>query len=72
MESGEPTEFTLEYWLDGEWYVGRLKELPGVFSQGRTLDELERNVGQAYRLMSEMTTASEQHFRLIRKQLGLK
>ena len=29
--------FTLEYWIDDGWYVGRIKEIPGVFSQGRTL-----------------------------------
>jgi hypothetical protein len=34
--------FTLEYWVDDDWYVGRLKEVPGVFSQGESLDELER------------------------------
>src|SRR5208283_3939725 len=22
--------FTLEYWRDGEWYVGRLMEVPGM------------------------------------------
>jgi hypothetical protein len=27
--------FTLEYWQDGPWVVGRLVEVPGVFSQGR-------------------------------------
>ncbi len=43
--------FTLEYWRDGEWFVGRLKEVPGVFSQGKTLDELEENVREAYGLM---------------------
>ena len=45
--------FTLEYWIDEGWYVGRLKEVPGVFSQGRTLQELEENVRDAYRLMME-------------------
>jgi hypothetical protein len=25
--------FTLEYWIDDSWYVGRIKEIPGVFSQ---------------------------------------
>lgn len=25
--------FTLEYWTDEGWYVGRLKEVPGIFSQ---------------------------------------
>lgn len=32
--------FTLEYWMDEGWYVGRLKEVPGVFSQGETLEEV--------------------------------
>lgn len=43
--------FTLEYWIDEGWYVGRLKEVPGVFSQGETLEELEQNVKEAYHLM---------------------
>ena len=46
--------FTLEYWLDDGWYVGRLKEVPGVFSQGETLQELEENIEEAYRLMVEV------------------
>ena len=43
--------FTLEYWLDDNWYVGRIKEVPGVFSQGETLDELEKNVIDAYKMV---------------------
>ncbi|WP_435011089.1 type II toxin-antitoxin system HicB family antitoxin [Tundrisphaera lichenicola] len=43
--------FTLEYWQDGDWYVGRLVEVPGVFSQGNTLDELDENIQEAYELM---------------------
>lgn len=46
-------KFTLEYWVDSGWYVGRLREVPGVFSQGRTLDELEENILEAYQLMRE-------------------
>ena len=45
--------FTLEYWIDGNWYVGRLKEVPGVFSQGESLEELEENIRDAYHLMAE-------------------
>jgi predicted RNase H-like HicB family nuclease len=45
--------FTMEYWLDGEWYVGRLKEAPGVFSQGATLEELESNLAEVFHLMLE-------------------
>jgi predicted RNase H-like HicB family nuclease len=43
--------FTLEFWQDEGWYVGRLKEVPGVFSQGETLDELEENIRDAYDLV---------------------
>jgi predicted RNase H-like HicB family nuclease len=43
--------FTLEYWLDDNWYVGRLREIPGVFSQGETLEELEANIADAYRMV---------------------
>ena len=43
--------FTLEYWLDDEWYVGRLKEIPSVFSQGETLEELEDNIRDAYHMI---------------------
>lgn len=43
--------FTLEYWTDDGWYVGRLKEVPGVFSQGETLDELKENIADAYHMV---------------------
>ena len=33
--------FTLEYWEDDGGYVGRRREVPGVFSQGDTLEALE-------------------------------
>jgi len=45
--------FTLKYWIDEGWYVGRLKEVPGVFSQGESLAELEENIRDAYNLMIE-------------------
>jgi predicted RNase H-like HicB family nuclease len=43
--------FVLEYWQDDGWYIGRLKGIPGVFSQGRTVAELEENIRDAYRMM---------------------
>ena len=45
------TTLTMEYWRDGDWYVGRLCEVPGVFSQGKTLAELDENLRDAYRLV---------------------
>ena len=44
---------TLEYWMDGAWYVGKLREVPGVFSQGESLEELEDNIRDAYQLVME-------------------
>jgi len=43
--------FTLEYWIDDDWYIGRIKEIPGVFSQGETLEELEDNIKDAYSMV---------------------
>ena len=45
--------FTLEYWMDEGWFIGRLKEVPGIFSQGQSLKELEENIQDAYHLMIE-------------------
>jgi predicted RNase H-like HicB family nuclease len=44
-------QFTLEYWTDENWYVGRLVEIPGVFSQGETLENLKTNIQDAYRMV---------------------
>lgn len=44
-------KITLEYRKDGNRYVGRLKEVPGVFSQGKTLKELKENIKDAYALV---------------------
>ena len=49
--------FTLEYWVDEDWYVGRLKEGPGIFSHGESLEELEENIRDAYHLMVEEETS---------------
>ena len=53
MVSTMQRQFTLEYWMDDDWYVGKLQEVPGVFSQGETLDELEENIRDAYALVME-------------------
>jgi len=46
-------QFTLGYWIDEGWYVGKIQEVPGVFSQGESLEELEENIKDAYLLMLE-------------------
>ena len=46
-------DFTLEYWIDDGWFVGKLKEIPGIFNQGETLKELETNIQDAYNMIME-------------------
>ena len=53
--------FTLEHWIDEGWYVGRLKEVPGVFSQGETVEELEDNIRDAYRLVTDAECEKSQY-----------
>ena len=48
-----PHSFTLDFWMDDGWYVGKLREVPNVFSQGEGLEELKANIQDAYRLMME-------------------
>ena len=49
-------KFTLDYWLDDGWYVEKLREVPGVFSQAETLDELKLNIKDAYELIVQEST----------------
>jgi len=44
-------QFTVDYWKDGQWFVGRLRDVPGIFSQGKTLGELLDNLVDAYRML---------------------
>ena len=47
--------FTLDFWLDDGWYIGKLREVPGVFSQGESLQVLKDNIRDAYDLMMQET-----------------
>jgi len=64
--------FTLEYWVDEGWYVGKLKDVPGVFSQGETLEELEGNIRDAYKLMMEDEEISIPSSEVQTKKIGVK
>ncbi len=35
------------------WYVGQIEEFPAVISQGKTIDELKKNLTDAFRLLME-------------------
>ncbi len=63
--------FTLEYWQDDGWFVGRLKEVPGVFSQGETLEELKENIIDAYRMMLAEYETDDTHADAKNIELGV-
>jgi predicted RNase H-like HicB family nuclease len=42
--------FTMDYWKDGDVFVGRLREIPAVLSQGATVDGLTKHIADAYKL----------------------
>jgi predicted RNase H-like HicB family nuclease len=45
--------YTAVYRKDGKWYLAEVLEVPGVFTQGRTLREARANIREALRLMLE-------------------
>ncbi len=62
--------YTLDYWLDDGWYVGKLREVPGVCSQGESLADLEINIREAYKLMMDDTISDERE-EIFSKELGV-
>ncbi len=53
-------EFTLSYWEDDGWFIGRLKEYPAVMSQGETVEELIHNIRDAYELLKADSATSNE------------
>ena len=43
---------------EGKWYAGFIKELPGVNTQGKTIEELRENLKEAIQLILE---SNEKH-----------
>ena len=43
--------FTAVYRKAGKWYLAEILEVPGVFTQGRTLREARSNLREALKLM---------------------
>lgn len=41
----------LIYWKSDKFWLGKLQEYPEIMTQGETLQELEENIRDAYRLM---------------------
>lgn len=43
--------FTMVYWKGDKFWLGKLLEHPEIMTQGETLEELEENMKDAYRMM---------------------
>ncbi|GLI34891.1 hypothetical protein [Desulforhabdus amnigena] len=43
--------FTMIYWKSEKFWLGKLLEHPEIMTQGETLEELEENLKDAYRMM---------------------
>ncbi|MDI6815634.1 MAG: type II toxin-antitoxin system HicB family antitoxin [Actinomycetota bacterium] len=46
------TKLKMIYWKSDKFWVGKLLEHPEIMTQGETLEELEENMRDAYRLMA--------------------
>lgn len=46
------SKMTLVYWKSKKFWLGKLLEHPEIMTQGRTLEELERNIREAFMLMA--------------------
>ena len=56
-------QLTLDYWNEGGWFEGRLREVPDVLSQGQTLNELEDNIREdCAELVSDVDYARRRGF----------
>jgi predicted RNase H-like HicB family nuclease len=42
---------TMVYWKGDRFWLGKLLEHPDIMTQGETLEELEENLRDAYRMM---------------------
>jgi len=46
------SKMTLLYWKSKKFWLGKLLEHPEIMTQGRTLEELDRNIREAFMLMA--------------------
>lgn len=46
------TKLKMVYWKGEKYWVGKLVDHPEIMTQGETLQELEENIVDAYRLMA--------------------
>ena len=54
------TKMTMVYWRGEKFWLGKLLEHPEIMTQGETVEELEKNIKDAYILMA-MDEVPEEH-----------
>ena len=45
-------KLTMVYWKSDQFWLGKLLEHPEIMTQGETIEELEENLKDAFRLMA--------------------
>ena len=45
-------KLTMIYWKGDQFWLGKVLEHPGIMTQGETIQELEENLKDAFRLMA--------------------
>ena len=53
MSTVSARQFTAMYKKEGRWYLGWVEEIPGVNTQGKTLEEVRENLQDALNLVLE-------------------
>ena len=56
-----PQRLTLVYWKGDRMWLGKLLEFPEIMTQGETVEELEENIRDAYRLLVLDGVPAEHH-----------
>ena len=54
------TKMTMVYWKGEKFWLGKILEHPEIMTQGETVEELEKNIKDAY-LMMAMDDVPEEH-----------
>ena len=58
-------KMTMIYWKGDQFWLGKLLEHPAIMTQGKTLEELEENLKDAYRMMVMEDVPEEHHIKAI-------
>ena len=63
--------YTAAFKKEGKWYVAWIEEIPGVNTQGRTLEEARENLQEALELILEenrKTSRKESRGKIVRRE----